>query len=359
MKIVDFIKEHENWEDILIREPYFLKISRDSGFILFKYDTIHSDFSLDIVKEARGLILKEDTFEIVCYPFTKFFNVDEENADQIDWNTAQVQEKIDGSLMKVWYYDGRWRISTNGMIDAFKAPLSTDVFCKTFGELFMETFDTDYFSVMDKDCTYMFELVSPYNKIVVAYPTIDIYHIGTRNNKTGKEEIVNMGIKHPKVYPMTTEEQVKNAASKLPYNEEGYVVVDKDFHRVKIKSPAYVKAHRAITSKALNTRNILETIIEGEDKEFLSYFPEYKPLFNKVRAMYSMYKKHLEEVQNVVKEISEKTFSKKDFALALKETLPEDTDIGFALYTGKASNWLNFLEKQTINNIVERIEKYG
>ena len=108
MKIVDFIKEHENWEDILIREPYFLKISRDSGFILFKYDTIHSDFSLDIVKEARGLILKEDTFEIVCYPFTKFFNVDEENADQIDWNTAQVQEKIDGSLMKVWFYDGRF-----------------------------------------------------------------------------------------------------------------------------------------------------------------------------------------------------------------------------------------------------------
>ena len=186
MKIVDFIKEHENWEDILTREPYKLKIVRDNGFILFKYDTVYSDFSLDIVKEARGVILKEDTLEIVCYPFTKFFNVDEENADKIDWDSAIVQEKIDGSLIKVWFCDRRWRISTNGMIDAFKAPLSTDVFCKTFGELFMETFDTDYFSVMDKDYTYMFELVSPYNRIVVPYETIDIYHIGTRNNKTGE-----------------------------------------------------------------------------------------------------------------------------------------------------------------------------
>ena len=60
MKIVDFIKEHENWEDILTREPYKLKIVRDNGFILFKYDTVYSDFSLDIVKEARGVISKEE-----------------------------------------------------------------------------------------------------------------------------------------------------------------------------------------------------------------------------------------------------------------------------------------------------------
>ena len=358
MELINFIKENNNWEEILTHQPYFLEIKRDEGFILLKYDTIRSDFSLNIVKEARGIILKEDTLEIVCYPFTKFFNVDEEYADKIDWGSAKVQEKIDGSLIKVWFYNGRWRISTNGTIDAFKAPLSTDVFCSSFGELFMETFDADYFSVMNKDYTYMFELVSPYNKIVVPYPTIDIYHIGTRNNKTGKEENVSIGIKHPKIYNMNTERQVREAASKLPYNEEGYVVVDKNYHRVKIKSPAYVKAHRAVTSKALNTKNVLEIIIDGEDKEFLSYFPEYKPLFNKVSAMYGMYKKHLKDVQDIVKEISEKTFSKKDFALALKETLPEDTDIGFALYTGKATNWVNFLRKQTISDIVERIKKY-
>lgn len=95
IKLVKFIKEHNNWEEILTNEPYCLKISRDDGFILFKYDQINSDFSLDIVKEARGIILREDTLEIVCFPFTKFFNVDEQYADTIDWNTAQVQEKID------------------------------------------------------------------------------------------------------------------------------------------------------------------------------------------------------------------------------------------------------------------------
>ena len=55
---------------------------------------------------------------------------------------------------------------------------------------------------------------------------------------------------------------------------------------------------------------------------------------------------------------NEKTFTKKDFALALKESLPDDTDIGFALYTGKVKNWLNFLEKQTVKQIIERIEKF-
>ena len=28
------------------------------------------------------------------------------------------QEKVDGSLIKVFYYDGEWRVATNGTIDA-------------------------------------------------------------------------------------------------------------------------------------------------------------------------------------------------------------------------------------------------
>jgi len=29
-------------------------------------------------------------------------------ADTIDWSAARVQEKVDGSLIKVWYYNGEW-----------------------------------------------------------------------------------------------------------------------------------------------------------------------------------------------------------------------------------------------------------
>ena len=79
LKLIDFIKEHSNWEALLSQAPYCLKISRDQKFgrnlIMFKYSQEDSDFSNDIVKECRGIILDEDTFEIISYSYNKFFNL--------------------------------------------------------------------------------------------------------------------------------------------------------------------------------------------------------------------------------------------------------------------------------------------
>ena len=46
--------------------------------------------------------------------------------------------------------------------------------------------------------TYMFELVSPYNRIVVPHESIDLYNIGTRDNVTLHELEVDIGIKKTK-----------------------------------------------------------------------------------------------------------------------------------------------------------------
>lgn len=75
LKLIDFIKEHADWEVLLSQAPYFLKISRDQKFgrnlIMFKYSQEDSDLSNDIVKECRGIILDEDTFEPISVPYFK------------------------------------------------------------------------------------------------------------------------------------------------------------------------------------------------------------------------------------------------------------------------------------------------
>ena len=68
------------------------------NLVMFKYDQLNSDFHNDIVKECRGLILDADTFEVVSYPFNKFFNYGEQYADDVDWHTAYVTEKLDGCV---------------------------------------------------------------------------------------------------------------------------------------------------------------------------------------------------------------------------------------------------------------------
>ena len=99
MKLLDYIKSHSDWEELLSRDPYNLKISRDDGYIMFKYDQIASDFSYEEVREARGIIFYEQTWDCVCHPFNKFGNYGESYCPNIDWNTASVQEKVDGSLI--------------------------------------------------------------------------------------------------------------------------------------------------------------------------------------------------------------------------------------------------------------------
>ena len=123
LELREFILSHDNWEELLTAEPYYLKISRDDEYIMFKYNQVFSDFNIPLVREARGIIFRESDWECVCHPFDKFGNYGESYCPEIDWKTTSVQEKVDGSLIKFWYDNG-WHISTNGTIDAFKANLN-------------------------------------------------------------------------------------------------------------------------------------------------------------------------------------------------------------------------------------------
>ena len=358
LKLMEFIKNNDNWEELLQQEPFCLKIKRDGGYIIFNYNQIMSDFSNPIVQEARGIIVRENDFKVVCFPFTKFFNVDEENAAKIDWNYAKVQEKVDGSLIKVWYDNDTWNISTNGCINAFDCKLPNDLVYKNFGELFFVALpDKEIFFSGNHDYTYMFELVSPYNKVVIDYPEPKIYHIGTRDNITGEELDIDIGIDKPKQYNLKTEQEVKMAANNLPFNEEGYVVVDRNWNRVKIKSPAYVNAHRLVNNRVINKEKILELIMANEQSEFLSYFPEYKKDFNRIETHLLIWKNYLKMIEYFVGEVKD-TLDKKEFALTIQDMFSYDNSFAYQLYNGNINSPEEYISKLTSKKIIERIELY-
>lgn len=114
-KICCFISENENWREIL-KQEYGITVKEEYHYAIFNYG-INSDFSNPIVQEARGIIINIENLEVACFPFRKFGNYNESYADKIDWNTARVQEKIDGSIIKMWYGENeKWVFSTNAMI---------------------------------------------------------------------------------------------------------------------------------------------------------------------------------------------------------------------------------------------------
>lgn len=360
LKLQEFIRSNENWEEVLSAKPFAINIKRDGDYVLFSYNMIESDFSNPIVQEARGIIFYEPTWEVVCYPFNKFFNVQEGHAADIDWNTAIVTEKIDGSIIKLWFHLGEWHVSTNGTIDASKASLAQaaefgTMKAENYYDLFVYAANKyDFLSVLDsldKGYTYIFELVSPFNRVVVPYTETKIYHIGTRSNWNFYEEDFDIGIEKPRQFELSSLDECLTAAGALPFSEEGYVVRDWKFDRVKIKSPAYVAAHHLKNNGVITYERILELVRNNAQDDFVAVYPEYTIMVDKIINGLSWFAQVVHNDWNAMPEFEEG--DRKSYALWAK--CQHAPAFFFALLDGHTKTLDEWLWKQTNERILKWI----
>lgn len=303
LEINNFIKTNPNWEELLSRPPFYIHTKRKDGYVLLKYTQrglgCTSDFSIKLVRECRGIILDEgDNYAPVCVPFFKFANFGEAYADDIDWSSARVVEKIDGSLIKVWFHDGKWQVSTSGNIDAADAIVGSD--SSSYFDVFEKARKQSNlnYNILDIQCTYLFELISPKTQVVIPHLETKLYHTGTRNNSSLQELDICIGVEKPKTYALSSIQKVIEATENLSQYHEGFVVVDKFYHRIKVKSPLYIKLHYTL-GNCTTEKNVVNIIRSGEVDEVLSYFPEHEPIFAEMRGKLEKFiNKHRERNRN-------------------------------------------------------------
>lgn len=312
LEIIKFLKNHPNdWEEILKQPPYGLAIKKEGNLVLFKYTPWDSDFSELIPRECRGIILEKDTWRPICVPFFKFFNYDEpfNETEKIDWGSARVQTKVDGSIIKIYYYDNKWNIATNSTLNAdkvvaFSPKIEEGVDSATFGDLFREAagrqkFDFNTPGKLDINKTYIFELTSKYNEQVVHYDGIQIWHLGTRDNITLQEEEIDIGVQKPEQWKLNCLEDCIKIASRFKDEQEGFVVVDKNWNRIKIKSPYYFLKSHDINDN-LSAKKLADIFLSGDYEEFLSYFPKYK---EPIKALEDKFTLECESLEKQWKEV--------------------------------------------------------
>ena len=273
---------------------FAIKTSRHGecpNLVLLKYDQIESPKDNLMVQDCRGLILDEsNNWNVVAYPYSRFFNYGETLCAPIDWMTARVWEKLDGSLITMYHYGDRWHVATSGTADA---NCKVNGWERTFAELFWATFmaqggDTDDFN---PSFCYMFELCAPENRVVVAHKEPKVYLHGVRSLVDLEEEhpdswAEDTGMPLPKSYSLYDVGSCLKAADKLsPVDNEGYVICDERFRRIKIKSPAYVALHHA-KDRLGSRRSLAEIVRMGEHDEALAYFPEFQEQFKELKTSY-------------------------------------------------------------------------
>lgn len=297
--IEDYMNSHSNWREEFAAAPYFITVKEEHPYILLQYSQLESDFSNPMVQQARGSIFRwsEDNEEwvCVCRPFRKFHNIQEEYAAPIDWTTAHISEKVDGSLMKLWCDCGNWHLSTNGCIDAFKADARDSGL--SFGEVFLRAAGIRSLdalvSHLNPYYTYLFELTSPETRVVIEYED-GVYFLAARYTDRDYEVAVPLSdfpltIKQPRSYAFSTPEEAIEAAAALPQTEEGYVVCDAYEHRVKIKSPAYLAAHRAWNNGNVSVRTLIEAVKDETIDDLLVLAPHYKKEVNHIKFFFDCY----------------------------------------------------------------------
>lgn len=302
------------------------------------YDQLESPKGHPIVRECRGIILNSaDNWAVVAYPFNRFANSGENWAEEIDWNSVRVQEKVDGSLLFCWYFKGKWNVSTRGLPAA--NGLVGD-YSFTFAELFWKTVEKYHLNVSDlnSDLTYMFELTSLFNRVVCVYGKDSaLTLIGARNiSVENYPEIVVSQVQISdipvvKEYYLSSVKEIEAAALELdPIRNEGFVVVDKNFNRIKMKSPSYVVLHHL--KEGFGQRRIIRLLQLGEKSEILSYFPEYLEMFEDIELKIDDMISQLEDEWNAIKHLSDrKTF-------ALQAVKSKNSGVLFALFLGKATD---------------------
>ena len=261
-----------------------------------------------LAEQCRGMVIRPTQFvkshfgdddgwkhaivgdiDVLAWPMNRFYNHGDGAAVEIDWSdpNIRVYEKVDGTCI-ILYWDPlhcRWHAGTRSVPEA-DLPIYAghmEIGDTTFSQLFLKALVStreelsgqpvgwhvdgpDKVVHLNKELTYVFELVSPYNQIVVVYPHPRVYFLAARHTASGKEiAIETLRLEHvrrPKTWPIrdvVTLSAFVDSAS--PSELEGAVVCDSRFGRLKVKNKTYVLAHKSKDSVTSSLRNALEAVV--------------------------------------------------------------------------------------------------
>lgn len=248
--------------------------SKSGDLTIFKYSQdCHIQGKWNPVNRlARGIIMRDDG-TIVARPFAKFFNLGElpeSSIENLPWHEeVEVYEKVDGSC-GIGYVDyieddcrknAIWKLATPGSLESEQAIEGTKILYEQHDNPCLD-YRPD---LLPSDCTPVFEIIYPENRIVVDYHgkrELVLLAIFEHNGEEWHPNRVDLiatacGFRRPRRYNV-------DLRNEIPFEEnaEGYVARFASGLRVKVKSPAYLRVHRLLNY--MSPKGVIELICGKE-----------------------------------------------------------------------------------------------
>jgi hypothetical protein len=335
LKVIDYIRA--NGLEAL-KDNLGIEVREYPDRIVLNYSQIDSPKFDPIVRECRGLILSLPDLKILSITFGRFFNYGEDpESDQFDVASAVAYEKVDGSLLHVYHDGAKWNVATRGTAYA-EGETRLDGF--TFANVFELALDVPVnvaFRDMPTQNVYVFELTSPYSRVVKPYE-LGIYPLIIKDKNTLQEicdqdeiqkQLENLyfpdgkspAIRYSKIYPFSSFDEILESMKELNAFDEGYVCVYKHHKgnghhwRLKIKSPQYLAIAHLRGNGVLSTKRVVALVFMNEYDEYLATFEEDRVIFQPYIDAFARMVEDIHAVYDSVKNIQDQ----KEFALKVKD----------------------------------------
>jgi hypothetical protein len=270
------------------------------------YDMLEASNTDPIACECRGLVLAVlDVYrseidptkvvghtDVMARTMDRFFNYGQDCAANVNFEAqgTRFYEKMDGTMCAL-YYDfqkNEWHVATRSIpeanlpIDGFGDMTFRGLFEKAIQETTGLPFDRWIEREnLHPEVTYIFELCTPANRVVVEHHNYEVYSIAIRHRHGLEEDIEDFAygltlVPKCRTYELNSlTDMIEFVSGRDPSAYEGIVAVDKHWQRVKVKNPGYLALSRVKDSAMRSPRALVELCLLGKLDDALPLLPDH------------------------------------------------------------------------------------
>lgn len=266
----------------------------------------------EFTMQARGLVL-DDQGKIIARPWRKFFNVNERPETKLEAlpaETPELSDKMDGSMIIVFHDGDAWRAITRF---CWENPQTK------YANAWLEMYD----HFLYPENTYMFELIAPWNRLVIPYEKAEMILLGIVNTASGEDSSYAQVTDYAKKRGMKAVKFETRPLSEISLldpkvrDREGYVARYSNGLRVKLKYQQYMILHKILTG--LSVKGIWETLSTNNEPSFENVPDEFMDWFRKQRDGLKKSYHEIEEKAKAAFQSIPAQPSRKDYAIAFQK----------------------------------------
>lgn len=286
---------------------------KKDGYQVLDYVHMGVPFDNEYQLECRGLKFDMDG-KLIARPYHKFFNHGERNYYHQPELEHIMLEKLDGSMVHTIKDSLRFmtRAGHTDVSDRAEKLITSSI--KSF---------MDYCSFYGY--TAMFEFLDKDNPIVIKYPFSRLVLTGVRRNCDGEymsvKNLIELSVVHGLSYVPIYDELEDISKVKDWLGTEGVVIRYHNGHMLKVKTDAYVKAHRSL-DLVRRKKDLIEMCLREQLDDILPLLTEetkkevldtYTKVWDKFKKALQSYNTHFEYIPKM---------SRKEIALDIQSFNP-------------------------------------